>query len=356
MRVLLQGRNDLFDRPGGDTIQALKTAEHLRRLGVEAELNIERRQDLGEFDLVHLFNTTVDNSALARAAHTQGRPVVLSTIYWNRDELLAARLQFGQAGWLVRLLGRTWASRLRQWIWYAQPEWRAMRALVHEVDLLLPNSQAETELLYRDFGLRHHERVRVVTNGVDPTPLLGATRQSFLERFSIQGFLLSVGRIEVRKNQLALLRVLRPDDPPAVFIGALNQREPNYVASVLELAREKNVRIIESLPHAEMASAYAAARAHVLPSWYETPGLASLEAAVVGCPVVTTDRGCAREYFGDLAHYCDPANPKSIRAALDSGLSAPRADALRDHILANFTWEVAARQTFDAYKAVAPCS
>ena len=55
-----------------------------------------------------------------------------------------------------------------------------------------------------------------------------------------------------------------------------------------------------------LASAYAAARVFALPSWFETPGLAALEAALAGCAVVITPYGSTREYFGGLVAYARP--------------------------------------------------
>jgi len=36
---------------------------------------------------------------------------------------------------------------------------------------------------------------------------------------------------------------------------------------------------------------------HMLPSWFETTGLSSIEAAVMHCNIVITDKGDTREYF-----------------------------------------------------------
>ena len=44
--------------------------------------------------------------------------------------------------------------------------------------------------------------------------------------------------------------------------------------------------IIDHLPQELLASAYAAAGVHALPSWMETCGLVSLEAALCGTPLV----------------------------------------------------------------------
>lgn len=101
-----------------------------------------------------------------------------------------------------------------------------------------------------------------------------------------------------------------------------------------------------------MAGAYAAARVHALVSWYDTPGLVSLEAALAGCKLVSTNRGSAVEYFGELAYYCDPGNLNSVCEAIYKAWSAPKNNLLKERVLQNFTWEKAARQTIEAYKRV----
>jgi glycosyltransferase involved in cell wall biosynthesis len=106
------------------------------------------------------------------------------------------------------------------------------------------------------------------------------------------------------------------------------------------------------MSHDELRSAYAAARAHILPSWFETPGLSSLEAGLSGCSIATTDRGSTREYFRDLADYCDPASTVSIRRAALRAYDRPRSEQLKRHILDRFTWEAAGRQTAAAYDRI----
>jgi len=84
-------------------------------------------------------------------------------------------------------------------------------------------------------------------------------------------------------------------------------------------------------------SAFAAADLHVQPSWVETAGLASLEAAVLDCAVVSTSEGYARAYLGEEAHYCDPAKPESIRCAVDRALRDGPSASLRRTIFTRFT-------------------
>src|SRR5262249_2494755 len=130
-------------------------------------------------------------------------------------------------------------------------------------------------------------------------------------------------------------------------------RQPQY----LDLVRSCGPADLVVLPHQKpdiLASAYAAARVHVLPSWSETCGLVNLEAALAGCSVVAGTLGYEVEYLGDLAYYCDPADLASIETAVrtawdEHARSAKRRRQLRQRILTHFTWEKAAEATFQAY-------
>jgi glycosyltransferase involved in cell wall biosynthesis len=91
---------------------------------------------------------------------------------------------------------------------------------------------------------------------------------------------------------------------------------------------------------------------HVLPSWFETTGLSSLEAAVMGCNIVISNRGDAGAYFGNRAFYCEPSSPESIRTAIEQAAAAPVQQDLIEHIQTNYTWKKAAAETLAAYKKV----
>jgi glycosyltransferase involved in cell wall biosynthesis len=112
------------------------------------------------------------------------------------------------------------------------------------------------------------------------------------------------------------------------------------------------VYFLDILPPEALAGIYVLAAVHVLPSWRETPGLVSLEAAAAGCRIVTTSYGSVREYFGDLAWYCNPSDLMSIRSAVLLALEATPNHALREKILSSFTWDIAAEKTLAVYHKV----
>ncbi|NPV53561.1 MAG: glycosyltransferase [Firmicutes bacterium] len=331
MRVLFQSRPDILTLPAGDTVQLFETRQHLQRLGVHVDYSSELHPCLDGHDLVHLFNITriAETRAQCDNAVAQGKAVVISTIYWNMEEYFERE-------------ETRHAAELLKW-WRRDNAYRA--ETLRKASLLLPNAAREMELIKKDFGI--DRPYRIIPNGADPR--FGEARaDEFIAEYGVDNIILCVGRISPRKNQLAVVKALHGVDIPLFFIGSVN--DPFY----LELCKSHagpRVRFITHMPHSRLASAYKAAKVHVLASWYDTPGLASLEAAVAGCNIVSTDRGTAREYFGGLAWYCDPADIGSIREAVLTAYESPPRRALADIVCERFTWERAAQVTLEAYHA-----
>jgi glycosyltransferase involved in cell wall biosynthesis len=339
MRVLFATYLWAFQCPGGGEVQLLKTREALEAIGPRVDLFDPWTTKVRDYDVLHFFSSKSEGLRLCRSARTQGRKVVVSPIFWRAPRSLDLPPNWDWGGY------PRWHRFLS-----AGAEWLWRRALVREADRVLPNSLAEAKHLEHWFGVRE-DRIRVVHNGVDPS-FEGATREAFVERFGLGGFILVVGNLHPRKNQLGLLRALKTekDLPPLVFIGS-GDAAPDYAA---ECRREawKGVRFLDPLPHDSplLASAYAAAAVFVLPSLYETPGLAALEAGLAGAKVAVTTGGCTREYFGEDADYFDPRSASGIRDALGRALARPPSDALRSRIRGRFLWEHVARETLDVYR------
>lgn len=321
-------------RPGsgrnlaGDAVQARETAAALRRLGLEVDLaEGETLPEPARYDLVHLFNLMPVEPAHAafRLARARGRPVVLTPVFWDPTEFLD-RWERG--------------PEFRDWWRKTDPLRREILAGTH---LLLPNAEAELACLGRIYGpLPPH---RVVPNGVNEDLFRPGGRGAR----AAPAHVLCVARLSPRKNQLGLLEALRPTGLPVRFIGPLNDLD--YYRACRRISWP-GVVFEEALTGARLAAAYAAAPVHALASWYETPGLASLEAAACGCRVVSTDRGSAREYLGGDAWYCRPDEADTIREAVLAALAAPVPAGLAARVRARYNWGRAARETLRAYELV----
>ena len=366
MRVLFQSRASLFSVPGGDTTQITKTAAAVRALGVECEITTELQPDLRKWDLVHMFNLTRPQDVYLQGLNAirQNKPVALSTIYLSSADY-DSDSRDGLVGLLARGLSPSafeYAKALARGV--VNGEWhdgtRALlrhgfRKLEEETirmsTVLLPNSRSEMERVIRDFPIASRSRVVVVPNAVDDAAFdsEGDTVPAELERF--RGAILCVAAIGHRKNQLRLVRALRDVDIPLVLVG---QPTPNAMGYFREVQREAgpNVHFAGRVNHEKVWPYYRVVKVHVLASWMETTGLSSLEAGLAGCSLVITDKGDTREYFGDMALYCDPGSEASIREAVLRAHAAPVCPALQDRIKNQFNWRKTAEATIQAYRQI----
>jgi glycosyltransferase involved in cell wall biosynthesis len=158
-----------------------------------------------------------------------------------------------------------------------------------------------------------------------------------------------------RKNPLDIIKACKDLNIPLVLIGAPTSGEEDYFCECQKMAQSsEKIKMIGFLPHdsEELSSAYAAAKVFVLPSNFETPGLAALEAGLAGCNIVITRYGSTREYFRDHAWYVDPWSLKDLRVKIKDAYEQPKSSELKKLILDNYTWEKAAEKTLQAYQMV----
>lgn len=367
----MQIRRNARSNPGGDIVQAQKTGEYLEKLGVEVDVSDELTPDLRGYDIVHLFvlkEYFYENYARYENARKKDKCIVLSPVYWKTRNFFTLLSEANLVHWKEKVyykipngvirqmtsnivngtltgdLCRTYVENLGHSLC-----WKSQQVeLLKSCDMILPNSVTEMESIMRDFGISNRNQYFVVPNGADKI-LVHSNGRSFESRYGFRDFVMCAGRIEPEKNQLSLIRAVKGSGRKLVLIGSTKTTMLGYYRKCIEEA-DGDVLFIPWMRDVELASAYGAAKVHALPSWRETPGLASLEAGLAGCNIVTTTIGSTQEYFGGYAWYCQPDSIDSIRRALDEAFSAPRSDALRRHILENFTWEKTAEKTRQAYE------
>ncbi len=359
MRVVWFVRDNLTTHTGGDTTQILKTADGLRARGVQVTLTSDPRVELSRFDLAHLFHLDRlwENEPICRRLRQTGMPAVLSTIYWPADEF-DRHARAGFQGMLARTIGSRGYENLRlmqRALLHAgrAPRRlslssrmlsfrRAGRSVLETVRAILPNSIAEQQVIERTFGVACP--AVVVPNAAD-VGLFHVEAGAAGPRTGV----LCVGRIEPRKNQLALIEALRDSAVPLTLVGQAGRYSRRYYEKCRRRGADR-VTFAPPCDAAELRKHYNAACVHACVSWYETPGLVSLEAALCGCAIVATPGGCTREYLGSDAQYAEPADPSSIREAVEAAIAAGPQDALADRIRTQYTWSEAAAATQSAYE------
>lgn len=353
LRVLMQNRPNAFEQRGGDTVLMEKAKVHLASLGVSVEFDLTGKKNPADYDLVHLFNfaTPEITRVFAEKAVSARVPYVVTALYedapsfYNQKEAYFNALQdYVLAG---QPSGR-WEEFARQATnvrpsGYLDNSWTATHAAA-----LIVTGENEKVAIRRDYP--NVEAIRSIQFGCEVAPYRDGGEQ-FIQKYGIKDFILCVGRLETRKNQLMLMKALENCELPVIFVDGGFTYQPAYAGLLKRFRRAGNTLFTGHLEPEMLMSAFCAARVHALPSWYELPGLVSLEAARYGCNVVVTDRGTARDYLGENAFYCNPDDPASIYNATLAAYYSPSSSLLQQKMEA-LTWEKSALQLKGVYDEV----
>lgn len=332
-----------FQNIGGGEILLLKTKEYLEKEGLECKLFDIWSDKLDDFDILHVIGAVKDCLGLMQTAKNKGLKVVLDPVFFSTFQRA-----FHEHGGLLRKL-EACTRHLTKVVFPYFPS--ARREMMLLSDAVIPNSCVELRQLERLFGIPK-QKMHVIQNCVDPDFEHG-DKDLFISRYKIKDFILSVGRIEPRKNQLNLIKALKGSGLPLVMIG---DPVSDYMDYYEECKRcgDKNATFIGRIGHDDpmLKSAYKACSCFVSQGWFETPGLAALEAGLAGAKLATTDGGCTKEYFKDFVEYFDPSNIKSIRSAIDKAIQKGHTADFKDYIKKNLLWSAAAIKNIEVYNKI----
>jgi glycosyltransferase involved in cell wall biosynthesis len=215
----------------------------------------------------------------------------------------------------------------------ASTRWAARRC-----PLLIVVSESTKSDLVSVYGVAP-ERIRVVPLGVAAPG--AAAPESRLAELGLNGsFVLQVGRIEARKNQLAALAAVEKLDGVTLAVAGA-ERDPALTAT---LRASPRCRVLGRVDAPTLELLYRRAGAVVVPSLYEGFGLPVLEAMARGKVVVASKSSSLSEVGGDAALYFDGgADAAAIAEVLEVALGDDRlrtklAGAARARA-ALFTWD-----------------
>lgn len=191
---------------------------------------------------------------------------------------------------------------------------------IKNAKICITGSKIEKGTLLRDCPSAKAEVV-YLTSGCEGCDGEGA--DEFLKLCDLKKgeYLLQVGRLERRKNQLSTVLATKDLDMPLVFISIFKpiktdvkiligailkyRKAPTIIISQnLPAGQHKNLRII-SMPNGEtlkehlLQSAFANCGLYIHPAFYELPGYVYLEAAKFGVSIIASKWTSIKEYFSD---------------------------------------------------------
>ncbi len=326
---------------GGPNTQIRNTMKHMAGHGVDVTLfNPWSPFTAHDCDLFHLFAANIGTYHLAREIRALGVPFVVSPIIFSNHSPAFLKKSLALNGIMKKVSGGLWS------------DYGMTAEICSWSKKVLPNTQDEADLLHSGLGVLR-SNIKVIPNGVDER-FANGDPSLFKKKYGLEGFILNVGHIgHERKNVLKLIQALATINHPAVIIGRIIKGKYGD-ACVQEAAKHKHILLIDGLENDSdmLASAYAACDVFVLPSMFETPGIAALEAGLAGAKIIITAYGGTREYFGDMATYVEPGSVDSIRSAVIKVLDEKKTAGLSQHIIKEYLWQRVAEKTAAVYREV----
>ena len=172
-------------------------------------------------------------------------------------------------------------------------------------------------------------------------------------------YLLSVGRLEPRKNYLGLLKayaLLPPDRPQLVIVGQRDFGYQEIFQLRTDLKLEEQVTMLESVEDELLPALYRHALAFVYPSFAEGFGMPIIEAMASGTPVVTSNSTSLPEIADGAAVLVNCHSPDDICLGIKTVLGNSQVrQQLRKWGLKRaqeFSWDASAGLVAQRYRAV----
>jgi len=211
-------------------------------------------------------------------------------------------------------------------------------------------------------------KISVITPGVDLSRFRSMSQsqsRDFLG-YGEEKNILFVGRLEPLKGLDVLFRAvasLKDLDNVTLNVvgGDENSKEKSRLQSLASRMKlTQNIRFIGSVSQDELPLHYNAADVCVVPSHYESFGLAALEAAACGRPVVASEVGGLPSIVrnGSTGYLVEPKNSDTMAERLcellgDDVLRSRMGSAARTHA-ETLGWDRAADALLDRYRELVP--
>ncbi|WP_050054048.1 glycosyltransferase family 4 protein [Pseudarthrobacter siccitolerans] len=160
----------------------------------------------------------------------------------------------------------------------------------------------------------------------------------------VDGFLLSVGRLNVRKNLETILIAASTSGKiserfPLVIVGEPSGKTADLPKRVADDVANGSIIFLGFTPEDELAWLYANTNLFIFLSLDEGFGMPSLEAAAFGAELLVSDLEVFREILGDSASYVDPLNADAVSDAIRL-LALPNREkgALSSELSNRYSW------------------
>ena len=327
IRVLFVSHFSAFQLPGGGVPnRMLNLQKELEKLGVIVTYFDWKNDKISDYDIIHVFKLSYVHFPLILFAKSMTKFVVVSPVVESHNVLIEILLGY------LNVIPVNTARRI------------ANRAL-SLCDVVLPQTKREGKTLNRVYGC-NADRMTVMPNGVHGTLTID-------EGSSFNKFAIVIGRFDLNKNQLNIVRAFNKLKYPVIYVGGPAPGCEYYFEECKELA-DSNQEFIGWLDKDDPKFENLKQRADVvvLASKSEIFGNAIYEVAQYGAAIVCPKYMEIPDLFSNrAARIRNVRNVKSIVIAIKSAWQMERANEYWiEKFNKKFSWESIARRHFIKYK------
>ena len=182
------------------------------------------------------------------------------------------------------------------------------------------------------------EKISVVYQGCHPAfcqQVSENQKETVRRKYNLpETFLLNVGAIEPRKNQLLILKALKAGaiDEPLVIAG----RKTDYLAELQQFIEKKKLQnqvfILPNVDFGDLPALYQCASVFIYPSQFEGFGIPVVEALQSGVPVIAAKGSCLEESGGPDSRYVSPNDEADLAEQI---MLVLRDNELRNNMIEN---------------------
>ena len=238
-----------------------------------------------------------------------------------------------------------------------------IKRTIDRADLILTDSRFSAAEMQELLNVPA-ERIRAVHLGLtrNMLPPDDTARTETLKAINInRPYVLFVGTLEPRKNVPFLIEVfeqMHGFDGDLVIAGMRGWKYEPILERLNASPRRDRIRYLDYVAEEDLPALYAGAELFLFPSLYEGFGFPPLESMRCGTPVVSSRAGSLPEVLGSAARYVDDYDPGHWATVVEQlwGNQDQRRTMREQGFrhATRYTWEETARQTWEAYRQVAP--